>query len=277
MAKNVFGATIPKNVSLKANAPISTPKPLVTATKSATIKNNTPKPSSGGSSKKTTPSLIDSYVTAQKNAGLRVLNVLNPFSNAPIPLVNPISGNVVNNDVGGAVRSVVRVAEAGSLAYGVSLIPAVGAGLASTSSGATSMLPASLDAYKSLAIGSGLLGLGALGGFGLASIGKPAPMTQDTSAGQTVNTYQTTDSRQFTDAQQYSYVNQNFKIKDSPGASLYGTAIPSQTVSPALSVSPIQDVSPSQDVSPNQAQNTGINWGLIALIGAGAYLILRNN
>lgn len=270
MAKNVFGATIPTNVSLKANAPISTPQ------KSVTVKNNTPKPSSGGSSKKTTPSLIDSYVTAQKNAGLRVLNVLNPFSNAPIPLVNPISGNIVNDDVGWAVRSVVRVAEAGSVAYGVSLIPAVGAGLAGTSSGATSMLPASLDASKSLAIGSGLLGLGALGGLGLGSFGKPAPMTQDTTAGQTVNTYQTTDSRQFTDAQQYSYVNQNFKIKDSPGASLYGTAIPSQTVSPALSVSPIQDVSPSQDVSPNQAQNTGINWGLIALIGAGAYLILRN-
>jgi hypothetical protein len=267
MAKNVFGATIPTNVSLKANAPVSTPQ------KSVIIKNNTPKPSSGGSSKKTTPSLIDSYVTAQKNAGLRVLNVLNPFSNAPIPLVNPISGNILNDDVGWAVRSVVRVAEAGSLAYGVSLIPAAGAGFARTSVGATSMLPASLDATKPLLFGLG----GLLGGFGLASFGKPAPMTQDTSAGQTVNTYQTTDSRQFTDAQQYSYVNQNFKIKDSPGASLYGTAIPSQTVSPALSVSPIQDVAPSQDVSPNQAQNTGTNWGLIALIGAGAYLFLRNN
>ena len=267
MAKNVFGATIPKNVSLKTDSP------LVTPAKSVVVKNTTPKPSGGGSSKKTTPSLIDSYVTAQKNAGLRVLDVLNPFSNAPLPLVNPVSGNIINNDVGGAVRSVVRVAEVGSLAYGVSLIPAVGAGLTGLSSKATSMLPAPLDATKPLLFGLG----GLLGGFGLASLGKPAPMTQDTSAGQTVNTYQTTDSRQFTDAQQYSYVNQNFKIKDSPGASLYGTAIPSQTVSPALSVSPVQDVSPSQDVSPNQAQNTGTNWGLIALIGAGAYLFLRNN
>ena len=84
MAKNVFGATVPKNVSLKANSPLATP------TKSVIVKNTTPKPSSGGSSKKTTPSLIDSYVTAQKNAGLRVLDVLNPFSNAPIPLVNPV-------------------------------------------------------------------------------------------------------------------------------------------------------------------------------------------
>ena len=269
MAKNVFGATIPKNVSLKTNSPAKIePVPLVSAKK---IINNTPKLSSGGSSKKTTPPFFSS--TGQAQAVQRVINVLNPFSNAPIPLVNPVSGNIINNDVGGAVRSVVRVAEAGSLAYGVSLIPAVGAGLTGISSKATSMLPASLDTSKSLLIGLG----GLLGGLGLASFGKPAPMTQDTSAGQTVNTYQTTDSRQFTDARQNSYVNQNFKIKDSPGASLYGTAIPSQTVSPALSVSPIQDVSPSQEVSPTQAQNTGTNWGLIALIGAGAYLFLRNN
>jgi len=266
MAKNVFGATIPKNVSLKANAPISTPQ------KSVIVKNNTPKPSSGGSSKKTTPSLIDSYVTAQKNAGLRVLNVLNPFSNAPIPLVNPISGNIVNDDVGWAVRSVVRVAEAGSLAYGVSLIPAAGAGLARTSVGATSMLPASLDASKSLLIGSGLLGLGALGGFGLASIGKPAPQTIgqtpviDTSA--TIPISQGSgdiipkiegDKYAGRDLYDYSYINQS------------STATTNNYASPTVSQIP------TQNTSAEQAQNTGINWGLIALIGAGAYLILRNN
>ena len=258
MAKNVFGATIPKNVSLKTNSPAKIePVPLVSAKK--IIINTAPKPSSGGSSSKASPPLSSPATTSQMSPVVRALNIYNPFSNEPVSLVNPVSGNIVNNDVGGAVRSVVRVAEVGSLAYGVSLIPAVGAGLISTSSKATSMLPASLDSTKPLLIGLG----GLLGGFGLASLGKPAPMTQDTSAGQTVNTYQTTDSRQFTDAQQFSYVNQNFKIKDSPGASLYGTAIPSQTVSPALSVSPIQDVSPSQDVSPNQAQNTGTNWGCL--------------
>ena len=267
MAKNVFGATVPKNVSLKANSPLATPA------KSVIVKNTTPKPSSGGSSKKTTPSLIDRYVTTQRNAGLRVLNVLNPFSNDGLALVNPVTGKVLINDVGAPVRSTVRVTGAAALASGIASIPAAGAVLAGTSSASSSMPAASLALNSPLLFGLG----GLLGGFGLASLGKTAPMTQDTSAGQTVNAYQTTDSRQFTDAQQYSYVSQNFKIKDSPGASLYGTAIPSQTVSPALSVSPLQDVSPSQDVSPNQAQNTGTNWGLIALIGAGVYLFLRNN
>lgn len=264
MSKNVFGATIPKNVSLKTDSP------LVTPAKSVVVKNSTPKPSGGGSSKKTTPSFFSS--TEQAKAVQRVADVLNPFSNAPIPLVNPITGNIVNNDVGGAVRSVVRVAEVGSLAYGVSLIPAAGAGLTGISSKATSMLPASLDTSKSLLLGLNLLGLGALGGYGLASFGKPAPQVIDQTP--VVDTSATIPISQGS-----GDVSPYIKGDKYAGRDLFDYSYTNQSTYPTTNnyASPTVSQIPTQNTSADQAQNTGTNWGLIALIGAGAYLFLRNN
>lgn len=260
MAKNVFGATIPKNVSLKTNSP------LVTPAKSVIVKNSTPKPSGGGSSKKTTPPFFSS--TEQAKAVQRVVDVLNPFSNAPIPLVNPITGNVINDDVGGAVRSVVRVAEVGSLAYGVSLIPAAGAGLASTSVPASSMLPASLVSGKSL-----LFGLGGLAaGYGLASFGKPAPQVIDQTP--VVDTSATIPISQGS-----GDVSPYIKGDKYAGRDLFDNSYTNQSTYPTTNnyASPTVSQIPTQNTSADQAQNTGTNWGLIALIGAGAYLFLRNN
>lgn len=261
--KNIFGAKIPTNASLKANAPVS-----VTAKAPTTlIKSSTKKASTGGSSRGQTPPFLSKEGQAQ--ALKRVADVAT-FSYSGETLGIGTSDKPAGSLVSGALKAVTGASIIGSVAYGVASLPAISGATTATATGVSSSIPASTSMLKPLLFGAGGFALG-----NLFSSGQPAPMTQGTTAQQNTNTYQTTDSRQFIDSRQFSEVNQKFFIKDSPGASLYGTAVPTQTVSPVQAVSPIQDVAPVQDVAPSQAQNTGIDWLTLALIGAGAYLLLR--
>lgn len=171
------------------------------------------------------------------------------------------------------------------------------AGIAAAGITAVRYAPAALNAIKSpgtLSFGSaapglskGLLAAGALGvGAGLLFGGsgglKAAPQNSTQTQQPTINN----DNRQFNnqnnsqDNRQYNTQTTNYIIKNSPGAGIQGDPLQSPSSSPSFSPSqsPVQSV-PSElsaGQSASQAQsNSGTNWGMIALVGAAAYFLLR--
>lgn len=189
----------------------------------------------------------------QKQAVGRVLDVLNPFSNKPISVVNPFTRTVVAEDVGAFVRSTVRISEAALVVP--SVLPAT------TAAGATvAAVGSSVSNTAKLPIIFGALGVGA----GALLFNKPETAPQN----MTTITYQTTVTNQTTNTSQDTYNNQY--IINSPYAApqLFGN--PSQSVIPA------QSVTPSVDVTPSQSQQAGgTDLTTIILVAAAAYLLSR--
>jgi len=198
----------------------------------------------------------------QKQAVGRLTNVLNPFANEPIRLAG------TNIDVGGYVRSVVRIGE-GALAF-----PAV-ASLLSRVGGKT----AASAAIPRVAGSSKFMSLLTAGGIGAAAGFLLSTPKGQTAAPQTQTPTQ--NSTQYTEANQYTYAPVDARtyqkttnyIRDSPGASVSS----SQAAEPRVVVAPGQDVTPSlapyQGLEQGQTQTGETPWIWIAAIGAVAFIL----
>jgi len=143
----------------------------------------------------------------------------------------------------------------------VAATPLLFGGSAATSTAATTAARTGVfSALRSslFAGGAGLLAGGLL--FG----GKTTQsQDQNTTTVTNTTTYQTTNTSQDTYNTQY--------VINSPNAApqLFGN--PSQNVAPS------QSVTPSVDVNPSQSQTSGMDWGMIALIAGGVFLLSRGN
>lgn len=274
MATTVFGVKKP-NQSIDKSRKIWKPSP--DAKPAVFTKVRTSSGSSSNSLKKA--NVLSKPTEAPKidrsfKAGIsRVANVLNPFANNPIYLGNPSTGNINTNlDVGGYTRTIVRASEAALLAPKIAALFGGGSALATTAATAATSTAAQASKYAipALAAGSGLLAGGLLfGRNGTAT----APQELNQTPQQNTNPTQTTNSNLFDYSQNQQY--QTSSIANSPGASLYGSQ--QQTRPTTQTTTPQQTTSPFQDTSGNQSQEatTGENWGLIAAIAAGAYILTR--
>lgn len=264
--KPVFASFTPANAA-KSGITYSPPKNL-----------SIPKTGGGSTSSRQTsktvapPALFS--LEGQRQAVGRVANVLNPFQNTPVSLVNPLTGNVLFEDVGAPVRGAVRVAEIGTLAWLGSFFTG---GVSATAKSATATTTGTgLFTAAQTGLAAGALGFGAGLLFGSGSSSK-----QD--ATQTTNPQQETNPEQITKP----FQDTNVAVQPTIGGSDQNTAgrdiftnrqnytytltYPMQSTTPSQSVIPTQETIPSQ----SQTASTGMNWGLLALIAGGVYVLTR--
>jgi len=277
MATTVFGATVSDQASYKQG--IITP----TKTVSSAIKKT-----SGGSSNKSSsapvldvvPAVSTPQVSSVNSGWSNVANVLNPFASNPISLVNPFTGKVIANDVGGPVRSAVRIAEAG-IAIPASIL---GFG-ALTRTAASAAVPASIASTgtQSLLKTAGIAGIaGALGGalsafWASGGANQTANPTQSVSPSQAPTQNPTTNPNLIPSTNPTQGIGGG-SIVGSPNATFiqntyqdtYSSNV-QNTTSQNYQYS-TQITNPSQDTS--QEAGSGTNWALIAAIGLGAYFLL---
>ena len=204
----------------------------------------------------------------------RVANILNPVSNDAVRLAGGAA------DVGAPVRTVVRAGEAALVIAGAG---AVAAGSAAARAGVVA-------AAKTTAGKFGLPALIALGAAGVAGVmtafgGKPTSQQAPQTATQTQQPTQTTSSVQKnvqrTTSYDYSqrYQSTTNTIYNSPGASIAANPNQAATFSPGFS--PTQATVPYQydygaiGQQAQQSATSGMDWGMIALIGIGIFALSK--
>jgi hypothetical protein len=200
-------------------------------------------------------------------------DVLNPFSNQPIYITNPFTGETYTSlDVGGSVRSIVRVSQA-ALALPIAAKATSFLSTKAATTGPTAaaklpawLIPAGIGAGAGLAVGAGLFGGSRASNAPQSLVQRPQ---QDTQATQTTNP--SIFSQDYSQNQQY----QTYSIMDSPGASIWGNQSQDRPISQVTS--PYQQQTPQQYLSGSQSQEatTGTNWGLIAAAVAAVIILAR--
>lgn len=160
----------------------------------------------------------------------------------------------------------------------VAVAPLLGVGGATTTAAATTSAAAAPSLFKTAGIAAAAgIGGGLVGGFLGGSSPSNAPQTVTQQPTQTTAGTQTTQSYLFDSSQRYQYQVQNYSIVGSPGAAITGTLTgvqpgAQQGVSPDFSQNPDQDTSSN----PSQTASSGTNWGLIAALAVGAFVLLRD-
>lgn len=257
--------TVTSILESKSSSPSSssTPKSVVSSSKSNAPQNTT----SNVVTSTTKPSFFSKE--GQKQAFSRVAGVFAaPFTGDKV-IFTP-----TGTDVSAVVKPLTVISAAGSLAYGGALI--YGATGAATATGAAATTSSSLFGAKTAltAAGLGVVTGGLLFGGKTAQTAAPQTLTQ--TPNQITNPAQTTISTQTDNSTKVTNQNQYYVIKGSPNASIYGSQTAAQT-GQTQTTTPTQTTTAGQDTSGGQSQqqSAGTDIFTLALIGVGAYLLLK--
>ena len=208
----------------------------------------------------------------------RVGAVLNPFNWDKVYITNPFTG-IIQADATIPVKGAVIAGETAlTVAGGAAALNAIRGTAAASSIGAATTTTAASGAgtgLKTLAIGAGA---GFLAGSLLRQGGNAAPQSQQQSQTptQTSQPQQNPNLYDYSNKNTYSSQKSDYSIRDSPGASIYG----SQAASPSLGTTftPQQYAPAGQylDQQGSQAQSVGQDFLIPAAIIAAAFIFSKN-